>query len=177
MEKEELHKHSDDLCHEIEMMDWTLGKLKYITDLINGMETPTDELKWEQLCFLEAHLIHVRNLRDFLYHEKIGEDDDTLLADCFAGDSGEKWIRNEQSGDFEKDFEDLHKTLFHLTLERLNIFKRGIDYGPIVEELNKEIKKELRRFYDWVLEDNVLEDNIGEKLKAQIDIETSTRRV
>ncbi len=126
--EEQLKEIAEEVSYEWEMLLWAFGPL--CREM--GVETASPILT--EMCFygttvdncigsalLEVFLLHVRNIRDFLYEKDRPRDDDVLATQFFVGTATD-WpkMRPDMRGCYlDSNRGRLDKSLAHITYPRL----------------------------------------------------------
>lgn len=129
--EEELREIAAEVQYEIDMM----------RHAVQLLERPRNRL--HRTCYLELFLLHLRNIRDFLYPER-AQDDDVLAEDLVAP---KDWpsTRPPLGPTIGKERERLNRALAHISYSRLRYNKSG--KGWKVGVMHTEIENSLEAFF------------------------------
>jgi len=134
IDTKEIQKHDKTI---LETIKYEESMLLFSADKLKSRILDT----YEKNIFLEAFLLHARNLIDFL--EAFGQEDDILITD-FKGKDGKQMGRLilNLSEDLKKK---INKHCHHLSKQRL---KRKFRWN--VEKIHKEISDKIKKFYSHI---------------------------
>jgi hypothetical protein len=150
-EQEEI---ASDVAYEWEMLSWTFQTIcrRIGKEVVSEADSPfpavwycgTSRDTQEASAMLEPFLLHVRNIRDFLYCNSL-QKDDVLAVHFFVKPNDWIAVRPPLGNYLESLRERINKSLAHLSYARL---KYRSDEGWNIERIKNELDKPWRAFID-----------------------------